>query len=57
MAQRKPLNPNSTYGRKKLREQEQESYNQMSPDEKSKRDETVFIVLVIICILYLFPYL
>ena len=34
MAQRKPYNPNTAYGRRKLREQAQRHYNNLPPDEK-----------------------
>jgi len=34
MAQRKPYNPNTKYGRKKLREQSFENYENLTPNKK-----------------------
>lgn len=39
MRQRKPYNPNSAYGRRKLREQAAYNYANATPEEKAARDE------------------
>lgn len=61
MAQRKPYNPNTAYGRRKLREQFQRSYEQKTESEKQELDNSVtiarivlFIVIVIGYFLYLY---
>jgi len=40
--QRKPYNPNTAYGRKKLREQADETYARLSPGEKVEVDSWKF---------------
>jgi hypothetical protein len=51
MPQRKPYNPYTKYGRKKLREQADMNYNRMSDSEKSSHDFWVFILSVLILII------
>lgn len=56
---RKEYNPNTKYGRKKLREQAREEYERMTPEEKEKHNTfgciTTFIILIIICgIIFIF---
>jgi hypothetical protein len=51
MAQRKPYNPNTAYGRRKLREQAHKEYQQLSPDDKFTRNVIGIIVIVVICLL------
>ncbi len=54
MAQRKTYNPNTAYGRRKLREQAQRNYENATPEQRAEIDQwktgcyLVFIVLVII---------
>lgn len=48
MASKKPYNPNTKYGRKKLREQAAERYEQMSPAEKVDHQALYFVVIIII---------
>jgi hypothetical protein len=49
--QRKPYNPNSKYGRKKLREQAQNTYNNLPPEEKSDWNATGIVIVIIIAII------
>jgi hypothetical protein len=51
MAQRKPYNPNTKYGRKKLREQSEINYNNLSPKEKSNHDLWLFIISLVIIVI------
>lgn len=51
LAQRKPYNPNTAYGRRKLREQSQQTYENLPEDEKHNWDMAKFIILLIIVIL------
>lgn len=58
MAQRKPYNPNTAYGRRKLREQYQINYTNKTPEEKREHDKSVwwmqfvwFIIAMIICLI------
>lgn len=54
MAQRKPYNPNTKYGRKKAREQAERNYQNAPPEERAKRDQLGCIVLfVILAIVFL----
>lgn len=48
MTQRKPYNPNTKYGRRKIREQFQERYDNMSSEEKSKLDGDVWVARLIL---------
>lgn len=54
MAQRKPYNPNTAYGRRKLREEAQRNYENMTPEQKAEVDSyktgcmLIFIVIVIV---------
>lgn len=48
MAQRKPYNPNTKYGRRKRREQADKYYDNLSPAEKSNFDTAKFIILFVI---------
>lgn len=51
MAQRKPYNPNSAYGRKKLREEAERNYQNASPKEQAERDNIGCIVILIIVVI------
>lgn len=55
MPPRKTYNPNTAYGRKKLREQSQQNYNNMSPKEQVEVDSARFwmwfIIIVVILII------
>jgi hypothetical protein len=51
MAQRKPYNPNTQYGRRKLREQADINYSKMTPSERSSHDFWVFVISLVILIL------
>lgn len=52
MSQRKPYNPNTKYGRKKIREEYNQNYNNMSSDEKSEHNTLVFIFMIIAIIVF-----
>lgn len=56
MAQRKPYNPNTPYGRKKLREQARENYNNLTPEEKKDSDfyGCLFTLIIIVIGVLLF---
>lgn len=49
--QRKPYNPNTPYGRKKLREQAQEEYENMTPDEQSESRKNTLILFIVVTII------
>lgn len=55
MPPRKPYNPNTAYGRKKLREQSQQNYYNMSPKKRAEVDSIRFwmwfIIIVVILII------
>ncbi len=51
MPQRKPYNPNTKYGRKKLREQANVNYNNLSPEQKSNQDFWLFVVSLVILVI------
>ena len=48
--QRKPYNPNSKYGRKKLREEAYRNYENLPPDQKADHNAWIWIIGIIICI-------
>lgn len=48
MAYKRPANPNTAYGRKRMREESLARYNALSPEEKSKHDETSTIAYIVI---------
>lgn len=52
MAQRKPFNPNTKYGRKKIREQYYENYNSMSSKEKDNHNSLVIFLTIISIIVF-----
>lgn len=59
MAQRKPYNPNTKYGRKKLREQYELDKQKMKPEERERLENdsaviTIIIVAVIFGLIYVF---
>jgi len=47
----KQYNPNTKYGRKKLREQSAQNVANMSDDERNNHNSGVFIITLIIAIL------
>ena len=52
MAQRKPYNPNTKYGRRKLRDQAQYNYDNGTPEYRSDIDNiktVVWAVILVIC--------
>ncbi|MBL7724455.1 MAG: hypothetical protein JNK27_09910 [Chitinophagaceae bacterium] len=51
MAQRKPYNPNTAYGRRKLREEAERNYQNDTPQGKQDRDNMGFIVIIIIVVI------
>lgn len=53
MGQRKPYNPNTAYGRRKLREQADKHYDNLGPEEKDKWDMTKFIIMLVITVIIL----
>lgn len=57
MAQRKPYNPNTAYGRKKLREEFQRSYDAKPQHEKDDLDNSVTIARIVLFVLVVVGYL
>lgn len=54
MPQRKPYNPNSNYGRKKLREQAAEEFEKLTPAQKADRQaKGVLIFIIILAVVFL----
>ncbi|MDF2379833.1 hypothetical protein JMG10_00035 [Nostoc ellipsosporum NOK] len=57
MAQRKPYNPNTAYGRRKRREEHQNWKNNLSPEERAKFETDVntwgCLIVLIIAVLVL----
>ena len=51
MAQRKPYNPNTAYGRKKLREEAARNYANSTPEEKRQADNLGCIILGVIVLI------
>lgn len=58
MGQRKPYNPNTAYGRRKLREQAEINYQNATPEEKAQIDSDrgimwmiVVVILIIIIVI------
>ena len=51
MAQRKPYNPNTAYGRRKLRENAQKYYNELPPEKKAEHNFVGIIILIVICVI------
>lgn len=51
MAQRKPYNMNTAYGRRKAREQARETYDNLPPDKKNDWDAAAIVIIVIVIIL------
>ena len=47
--QRKPYNPNTAYGRKKILEQAQNHVNNLPKEEKIQLDTIKIVVFIIIC--------
>ena len=52
MGQRKPYNPNTKYGRRKLRDEYYQNYNNMNSNEKSEHDWRVFVITLITIIVF-----
>lgn len=50
MGQKKPYNPNTAYGRRKLREQSQKYYDELPQDKKNEHDLLKIVIVIIICI-------
>ena len=51
MPPRKPYNPNSAYGRRKLREQAEEYRQNLPEDQKQDFDATKIIILLVILVI------
>jgi hypothetical protein len=51
LSQRIPYNPNTAYGRKKLREEASRAYENDTPAGKQERDNMGCIVIVIIVVI------
>lgn len=54
MAQRKPYNPNTKYGRRKLRDQAQYNYDNGTPEYRNDIDNMkniVWLVVLVVCAL------
>lgn len=51
MTQRKPYNPNTKYGRRKIRAEFHQKYNNMTPEQKNSLDSDVWIVRLILFII------
>ncbi len=50
MAQRKPYNPNTAYGRRKLREEAARNIENLPPAEKANFKAAYFLILLVILI-------
>ncbi|MDZ4072985.1 MAG: hypothetical protein U1C70_14275 [Sediminibacterium sp.] len=48
--QRKPYNPNTAYGKRKLREQSREEYENMTPDEQSAALSDAWMLFIVVVI-------
>lgn len=48
MAQRKSYNPNTAYGKRKLREQADKYYNELPPNKQKEFGTIKFIILLMI---------
>lgn len=46
-----PRNPYSKYGKRKMREDLQERYNKMSPEEKKDFDGSVFVMRLVLFVI------
>lgn len=53
MAQRKPYNPNTAYGRRKLREQYEQRRAEMTPEERRREGCSGGLILVAIALIVL----
>jgi len=54
---KKPANPNTAYGRKRIREEHQQWRNNATPEERANDDATgviIWVVVVSICLLIAF---
>ena len=52
MAQRKPYNPNTKYGRKKLREQAAQNYANMTSSEKADHNALGVVITLILIVFF-----
>lgn len=50
LGQRRPYNPNTKYGRKKLREQSAQNYSKMTPEEQKQHDYTNLVIILIVLV-------
>jgi hypothetical protein len=58
MPQRKPYNPNTAYGRKKMREEYQAHFNSLPTEEQEKiESDKTLLYLVIVVVFALIAYL
>jgi hypothetical protein len=48
--QRKPYNPNTPYGRRKLREQAREEYENMTPEEQAAARSEAWVIFIVVVI-------
>lgn len=48
--QRKPYNPNTAYGRRKLREQAREEYENMTPEEQAAARSDAWMIYIVVVI-------
>lgn len=48
--QRKPYNPNTAYGRRKLREQAREEYENMTPEEQAAARSDAWMIYMVVVI-------
>lgn len=51
MPPRKPYNPNTAYGRRKLREEAAENYANDTPEGQKERDNMGCIILIIVIVI------
>lgn len=59
MAQKRPPNLNTAYGRRRARQEASERYQEMTPEQKNEHDQfgfivTVVIIAVVLLVVYLF---
>jgi hypothetical protein len=52
MGQRKPFNPNTAYGRRKLREQARENFEKLPPDKQTEYNFYGCLITLIIMFLF-----
>jgi hypothetical protein len=52
MGQRKPFNPNTKYGRRKMMEHNRSNYSNLSPEEKNEHDGMGWVIGILVIIVF-----